>query len=242
MTKKNTVTTADGSQIFYETTGTGTPLFLLHGNGGSSDYFSYQVPVLSRYFKVYTIDLRGHGRSTNTQDKLSFDLLSDDLYLITAQENIHSLNILGFSDGANLAIYFAASHPAMVKHLILNAGNTEFQGLTPFSQISVYLEYFWFRLLGIYSSKWRKRAVITHLMLRDIGITERDLERISAKTLVIVGKKDVIKLTHSMYLAEKIPKASFVLIPGQGHLFARKDPNLFNKNVLSFLLEKQVNL
>lgn len=239
--EEKSIITADGSTLFYEVTGSGFPLFLLHGNGGSSEYFIHQVPVFSRYFKVYTVDLRGHGRSSNTRAVLSFKLLSDDLYLITEKENIHSLNILGFSDGANIAMRFAADHPDRVKHLVLNAGNTEVRGMTGFTKIGVLLEYVWFRLLGIFP-RWRQRAAITALMLKDTGITQDDLHNISAKTLVIVGKRDVIKLKHSMYIADTIPEASFVLVSGQGHLFALKNPKLFNENILSFLLEKQVIL
>lgn len=239
--EKKTITTTDGSTLFYEVTGSGFPLFLLHGNGGSSEYFRYQVPVFSRFFKVYTVDLRGHGRSTNTQSTLSFNLLSDDLYLIIEKEKIHSLDILGFSDGAIIAMRFAADHPKMVRHLILNAGNTSVNGLTYTAKIGVLLEYLWFRILAVLPH-WRGRVAITALMLKDTGITSTDLQRISAKTLVIVGKRDVIKLKHSMYITDMIPDAVFVLVSGQGHLFAQKNPKLFNKHILSFLLEKQVDL
>lgn len=239
--EEKSITIADGSVLFYKVSGTGFPLFLLHGNGGSGEYFIHQAPVFSRFFKVYTVDLRGHGRSTNTQAVLSFKLLSDDLYLITEKENIHSLDILGFSDGANIAMRFAADHPEMVRHLVLNAGNTEVSGMTTAVKIGTQLEYLWFKLLSPFP-RWRKRAAITALMLRDTGITESDLNSISAKTMVIVGKRDVIKLKHSMYIAESIPEAVFVLISGQGHLFALKNPKLFNEHILLFLLEKQVKL
>lgn len=239
--EKKSVTASDGSKLFYEISGSGFPLFLLHGNGGSGDYFKYQLPVFSRYFKVYTVDLRGHGYSTNTQKALSFYLLSDDLYLIIEKENIHSLNIVGFSDGANIAMRFAADHPSMIKHLVLNAGNTTFKGMTALAQIGVYLEYFWFSLLAVFP-KWRNRPAITRLMMKDTGITTEDLQLITAETLVIVGKRDVIKLKHSMYIADEISHAAFVLVHGQGHLFAQKNPKLFNTHILSFLLEKQVIL
>ncbi|WP_321384111.1 alpha/beta hydrolase [uncultured Enterococcus sp.] len=239
--EEKSIIVADGSVLFYKVSGAGFPLFLLHGNGGSGEYFIHQVPVFSRFFKVYTVDLRGHGHSTNTQAVLSFKLLSDDLYLITEKENIHSLDILGFSDGANIAMRFAADHPEMVRHLVLNAGNTEVSGMTTPVKIGTQLEYLWFKLLSPFS-RWRKRAAITVLMLKDTGITESDLNSISAKTMVLVGKRDVIKLKHSMYIAESIPEAVFVLISGQGHLFALKNPKLFNEHILSFLLEKQVKL
>lgn len=52
-----------------------------------------------------------------------------------------------------------------------------------------------------------------------------------------MGKKNVIKLKHSLYIAKTIPKASFVLVKEQGHELARKDPERFNREVLQFLSE-----
>jgi len=62
----------DGSVLYYEKTGSGRPLFLLHGNGGSSAYFSKQVDALRQKHQLYLIDSRGHGKSTNTQKKIDF--------------------------------------------------------------------------------------------------------------------------------------------------------------------------
>ncbi|MCB5950736.1 alpha/beta hydrolase [Enterococcus sp. BWT-B8] len=237
--EKKSILTPDGSKIFYEVSGSGFPLFLLHGNGGSSDYFKHQVPVFSQYFKVYTIDFRGHGKSTNTQKFFSFDLLSDDIYLITVKEKIHFLNILGFSDGANAAMFFASKYPNKVNKLILNAGNTSSEGLSFLIQLGIHAEYSFYSFLGLFSQKWKQYKERTKLMLKDTGITTEDLQHISAKTLVIVGKQDIIKLSHSLYIAEEIPDSSFVLVSGQGHLFAKKNPLLFNQSILTFLLENR---
>lgn len=73
--------------------------------------FSRQVPVLERYYTVYLVDSRGHGRSTNEASMLNFQLMAEDLNTIMLLEKIDQADFLGFSDGANLALVFASSFP-----------------------------------------------------------------------------------------------------------------------------------
>ncbi len=236
--EKKVLLTTDKSLIYYEVSGHGTPLFLLHGNGGSGRYFEKQVPVFSRYFTVYTVDSRAHGRSTNTSIDLTFEQMADDLYNIMVQEQLPQADIVGFSDGANLAMVFTKKYPESVHRLVLNAGNTIVQGVHFPVRILTAIEYIYLRLLALFSQKAKQRLAIVRLMVQDITITALDLKQISQKTLVLVGKHDIIKRSHSMYLAKEIPHATFVLIPRQGHSFARKDPKTFNQEILSFLKEK----
>ena len=213
----------DGSEIYYEKSGQGFPLFLLHGNDGSGRFFSEQVPVLERYYTVYLVDSRGHGRSTNEASMLNFQLMAEDLN--------------GFSDGANLALVFASSFPKKVHRLILNSGNTLVKGVRFSARVISNIHYAWVWLLSLFRPSLRKNLLVIKLLLHDIGLTENDLKKINSPTLIIVGKKDVIKLKHSLYIAKTIPKASFVLVKEQGHELARKDPERFNREVLQFLSE-----
>ncbi len=137
----------DGTEIYYEKSGNGMPLFLLHGNDGSGRFFSEQVPVFSQFYTVYLIDSRGHGRSTNQANTLSFRLMAEDLYTIMLLEGITKANILGFSDGANLGLVFSSYYPEKVHRLILNSGNTLVKGVSP-----SYFDIFFY--LTIYYRSW----------------------------------------------------------------------------------------
>ncbi|MEY8444918.1 alpha/beta fold hydrolase [Enterococcus ratti] len=227
----------DGTQIYYEKIGSGAPLFLLHGNDGSSRFFSEQVPVFKQFYTVYLIDSRGHGRSTNQANTLSFRLMAQDLYTIMRIERIKKANILGFSDGANLALVFSSYYPEKVQRLILNSGNTLVKGVLFSARFLSYLHYMGMWLFSLVCPSFKKNLLVIKLLLTDIGLSTADLEKIQCKTLIIVGKKDVIKLKHSLYLAKTIPNASFVLVKEQGHQLARKDPRRFNQEVLDFLSE-----
>jgi len=65
-----------GSQIFYQTTGKGEPLLLLHGGFGTVEDFSSQTPELSKRFRVVAFELPGHGHTADTNDPLSFEMMS----------------------------------------------------------------------------------------------------------------------------------------------------------------------
>lgn len=238
--QKKILLTTDKSLIYYEVSGHGSPLFLLHGNGGSGKYFEKQVPEFSHYFTVYTVDSRGHGRSTNNSNphSLDFEQMADDLYMIMEQEQIIQADIVGFSDGANLAMVFTKKYPKAVRRLVLNAGNTMVHGVHLPIRIITAIEYVIFNILALFSKKAKQRLSIVRLMIKDIGISDADLKQVTQKTLILVGKYDIIKRDHSLFLAKKIPNATFVSIPNQGHSFAKKDPKTFNQEILSFLKEK----
>lgn len=231
---------ADGTKIYYEIQGRGYPLILLHGNMNDGRYFSRQTPFFDDYYRVFVIDSRGHGKSDNQASCLSFQLMAEDLATVMDLENIESADILGFSDGANLAMKFAAMYPKKVHRLVLNSGNTVTGGVKVIYQLATYFQYFFYWLLHLFNHRYQKKLQIVSLMLKDIDVSAKDLQQIKAPTLVIVGKEDLIKPSHSRFIARSIPHAQLVAIPRQGHLLARKDPVRFNREVLLFLKEKQV--
>lgn len=185
---------------------------------------------------MYLVDSRGHGRSTNEASMLNFQLMAEDLNTIMLLEKIDQADFLGFSDGANLALVFASSFPKKVHRLILNSGNTLVKGVRFSARVISNIHYAWVWLLSLFRPSLRKNLLVIKLLLHDIGLTENDLKN-QLPHFDHRGKKDVIKLKHSLYIAKTIPKASFVLVKEQGHELARKDPERFNREVLQFLSE-----
>ncbi|MGG5316601.1 alpha/beta fold hydrolase [Enterococcus sp. AZ072] len=237
--EKKTASMPDGSQIYYETYGNGPALFLLHGNGGSGRYFSKQINSFCKHFGVFVVDSRGHGRSTNMRPEINFQLMAEDLHHIMELEQIEKADLLGFSDGANLAMVFASMYPDRINHLILNAGNTFPSGIRLLPHLASYIQYSIVWLGSFVDKGMRNFLPILRLLFSEIGLSTEDLEKIKAPTLVIVGKHDVVKTQHSMYIARSIPNASFAIVSGQGHMFARRNPKRFNQEVLEFLLEER---
>lgn len=236
--EKKYLTVKDGSRIYYEKYGQGFPVFLLHGNLGNGRFFSEQIPALAEHFQLFVVDTRGHGHSVSRRRQLTFQLLAEDLKEVMTAEKINKADIIGFSDGANIAMVFAAAYPKMVHRLVLNAGNTEFSGLRKIYQIRSWLMVWFFRIFSGLHARMKNASVAADLLTHDTGLATADLKKISPLTLVIVGKNDIIKAEHSRYLAETIPNAQLVVVEAQGHFLARKAPERFNREILDFLTSK----
>lgn len=84
------------------------------------------------------------------------------------------------------------------------------------------------------SPEARKNAELLGLMVNDPNVRPEELSRIQAPTLVIAGSKDMIKESHTRLIAQSIPWAELVLIPGN-HFVANKNPEAFNEAVMRFL-------
>lgn len=232
--KKGIVELKDKTNIFYEELGNGENLFLLHGNGGSSSYFEYNINELAKYFHLYLIDFRDHGNSDNTRDKLTFDLMANDLYEVFSKLKIKKAHILGFSDGANLALVFTLKFPDCVDKVILNAPNIRFDGTKLFSKVISLLENIFWNILPFFKRNKRVAA----LLLKDLKINRDELRSIEKKVLIIVGSRDLIRVDHVKNIAMNISDSCLIVVKKANHKLARFRPELFNNIVIKFLREE----
>lgn len=97
--------------LYYEKRGAGEPLVLLHGNGEDGSYFLHQMEAFSREFLVYALDTRGHGRSPRGSAPFTISQFAEDLLAFLDEQGLKRVNLLGFSDGGNIALTFALRHP-----------------------------------------------------------------------------------------------------------------------------------
>ena len=109
--------------------GYGAPLILLHGNGESSGYFVNQIDRFANEYRVIAVDTRGHGASPRGNKPFTLETFADDLKNLLDSLNIEKANILGFSDGGNIAVIFALKYPERVASLVLNGANLFPRGL-----------------------------------------------------------------------------------------------------------------
>ncbi|WP_421864339.1 alpha/beta fold hydrolase [Motiliproteus sp.] len=94
------------------------PLVILHGLFGSLDNWAGQSNVLAEHFKVWTLDLRNHGRS-DWSEQMSYPAMADDLLAFLDQQGLDSIDLLGHSMGGKVAMQFALDYPQRVKRLIV---------------------------------------------------------------------------------------------------------------------------
>ena len=217
--------------------GWGEPLILLHGNGEDCGYFKKQIDVFAGLYHVYALDTRGHGLTPRGDAPFTIRQFAEDLLGFMDGQGIERAHLLGFSDGGNIAMVFAIAHPERVGRLILNGANLSPSGVKLSTQLPIELGYRIAKLSSRRSGKARAHAELLGLMVNDPNVRPEELERISARTLVIAGTKDLIKESETRRIAANIPDSRLVFIPGD-HFIARRNPEPFNRAVLDFLGER----
>ena len=221
-------------ELFYTKTGSGPTLLLLHGNGEDGTYFVHQVEEFSRDFTVYAIDTRGHGKSPRGTAPFTISQFADDLLAFMDRQGLKQADILGFSDGGNIALTFALRHPDRVRRLILNGANLDPKGVKPLVQLSIVVGY---HLASLFKSpKARAKAELLGLMVGEPHIDPAELKKLTMPVLVIAGTNDMIRERHTRLIAASIPHARLVLVPGD-HFIASKAPAAFNRAVRTFFTE-----
>lgn len=220
--------------LYYYEKGSKEPFVLLHGNGEDSTYFKHQTDYFSDRYRVIALDTRGHGKSPRGSAPFTIKQFAKDLNEFMNSMAIPEAIILGFSDGANIAMEFALKYPHKVKALILNAGNLNPKGVKRTVQLPIEIGY---KIASLFSSKSQsanKNAEMLGLMVNEPNIKPSELVRITAPTLVICGTRDMIKEAHTKEIAGSLPNAKLVIVKGN-HFIADKNPSAFNKEVEDFL-------
>lgn len=235
------LTVKDGSCLYYETMGTGQPLVLLHGNGGSSQFFHAQAKTLKHFFKLYIIDCRGRGYSSDHSTSISFPLMVEDLKDIFKHEHLQKVHLLGFSDGANLALLFAQTYPQYIQSLILNAANRRFSDLTKNAQENFTLLQKVTGCLGKFIPFVRRKHHYLKLAFSNLPIQEEKLKNLHFPVLILVGEKDIVDLNFSKKLCSWFPNAQLHVEPMVGHDFAHQRPKRYTAEILSFLEQVKIN-
>lgn len=221
-------------KLHFTCRGSGPPLILLHGNGEDGRYFAGQLAFFSKTRRVYAVDSRGHGQSPRGTAPFTIEQFARDLLDFMDEQDIARTDLLGFSDGGNVALTFALAHPERVGKLILNGANLDPSGVKPHIQIPIVLGYKLASLFAEKSPEAKKNAEILGLMVKEPGIPRQALAGLAAPTLVIVGTRDMIKPSHSRLIADSLPNSRFVELEG-GHFIAAKSPDAFNRAVKEFL-------
>jgi len=219
---------------FFVEKGRGEAFILLHGNGGSSDYFKGQTDEFAKEYHVYAVDTRGHGRTPRGEKPFTIRQFADDLLGFMDEQRIGKAHLLGFSDGANTAMVFAIRHPDRADRLILNGANLNADGVKRCVQIPIEIGY---RIAGRFSGKSEsaaRNAEMLGLMVNEPDLSPTELAGIRAKTLVIAGTRDMIREDHTRMIADHIPDARLVFVKGN-HFIANRNPREFNRAVLDFL-------
>jgi pimeloyl-ACP methyl ester carboxylesterase len=253
----------NGTRLYYESAGTGSPVVLVSG-GGTLDRRQWddQFDVLAKRYHVIRYDIRGIGRSARPTGEFSHH---EDLRALLEFLNIKRTVVCGVSFGAVIAIDFTLDHPNMVSGLVLGGAGLSSEKQTSVESVRTLsalaknegLE----RAIGMVTRmpsfvspgnvSARRRIRQMYLDNRDVFAAEfplvtlwqptmppasERLGEIKAPTLIVVGENDnPATVARSERLLSSITGAQKVLIARSGHMVNMDAPAEFNRVVLAFL-------
>jgi non-heme chloroperoxidase len=119
-----TITTKDGTEIFYKDWGTGQPIVFSHGWPLSADdWDTHMLFFLKQGYRVIAHDRRGHGRSTQTGDGHDMDHYADDLAALTKHLDLKQAVHIGHSTGGGEVVHYLGRHgeSRVAKAVIISA-------------------------------------------------------------------------------------------------------------------------
>jgi pimeloyl-ACP methyl ester carboxylesterase len=225
-----------GFKMYAEVYGTGKPLLIIHGNGGSINNFIYQIPYFSKKYKVIIADSRAQGKSIDKGDSLTYEMMADDYAALLDAMKIDSAYVIGWSDGGINGLLLAIRHPEKVKMLAATGAN-----LVP--DTTAVPQQIWDMVMPALTELKNKpnkndgeknQLKLFKLLAEQPHIPLTDLQKISCPSLIIGGDHDVIKEEHTLLIYKNIPKSYLWILPGSGHSTPVVYKDDFNKVVDRF--------
>ena len=241
-------------RIAFDDLGEGEPILLLHGfaadrrlNWRTTGWYDLLV---NAGYRVIAADARGHGHSDKPTDPRAYrpEGIAGDTIRLMNHLKLRKAHVFGYSMGGRNAAWLLYRHPARFLDGIiggaglnvltvddpatwesrgfrLTADNRKTKSLAIPSMEKVYRK--------VTGRGGRLGALAACLLGSFPGIDPRHLARVRAPVLVICGEKDTTS-GSPIPLAEAIPGAKAVVIPGRSHVSAMTDP-FFKGAVLGFL-------
>ena len=250
--------TETGVKIYYDETGEGPAMVLIHANPFDHNLWLYQAAHFSTWFRVISVDIRGYGRSDKVIDPYTLEDMVDDVIGVCRKTGVERAVFGGISVGSGIAILLGLDHPGMADALVLVGGASsrpegyekridgyEQSGVVayhrghmedcvapgfPDTRLGSYL-------LEIFAERGARldgKAIGRVFRARgDAHMTPR-LSSMTVPTLVINGASD-LSLEAGRETASLISGAWHKVLPGTGHVCNIEDPAGFDTAVIEFL-------
>jgi pimeloyl-ACP methyl ester carboxylesterase len=241
----------EGVRTYYEKTGTGEPLILLHGGLCTAETFDAQTSVLAEQYCVYVPERHGHGRTPDIEGAFTYENMAQHTIAFMEALGIASAHLAGWSDGALVGLLIALRRPKLVRKLVfidqyvtLDAAPS---GLLPFlAEMSAdtappFLVEMYRAFspdgpdhFGVVCDKLRT------MWLGETGVELADLEHVAAPTLVVAADDGGMTLEHVAAVQKTLPDSQIAVIPGTSHGAPMEKPHVVNQLIIDFLADEQV--
>jgi pimeloyl-ACP methyl ester carboxylesterase len=229
--------THDGVTLYYETYGSGEPLLLVHGNGGSIGNFAGQIQFFRTRYRVIAMDSRDQGKSSDSSGTLTYEKMTDDLAALLDHLKTGPVNVVGWSDGGIEALLLGIRHPQQVKKIVAMAANLNptDRAVQPDIIAAVKTMLAGMPAQARNTAQGRRELRVTNIVLEQPNIDPKALEKIAAPTLVLASDHDVIREEHTVEIYHHLRNAQLAIFPGATHMIPFDDPATFNAVVDRFL-------
>jgi pimeloyl-ACP methyl ester carboxylesterase len=237
-----------GVRTWFDEHGKGDPLVLMHGGLTDARLFGANIDALADHFHVYTPERRGHGHTPDVEGPLTYDAMARDTVEFLETVVGGPAHLVGWSDGANVAILTALQRPDLVRRMILVSGNFHHEGAVlevlaetdvdpsavppPMEPLAV--------AYGEVSPDGPEHFLVLlrkvmQMVTTSPTLTTDDLERITHRTLVMAGDDDMITLEHTVALYRALRDSELAVIPGASHFLLQEKPAMCNTLMVDFL-------
>jgi pimeloyl-ACP methyl ester carboxylesterase len=233
-------------EMYYEEYGDGKPLVLLHGFGGCTQNWYPFTAELSERYRLIVVDLRGHGHSTNPENKFTHREAAADVSLLLEKLGIDRFSAMGMSSGGMTLLHMATDHPKRIDSMVLVSAASYF----PDQARTIMRRASFATMPQEVKEMYRECAKrgddqIRQLIAQfnalgenydDMNFTAQSLSAIAARTLVVHGDRDnffPVEIPVSIY--RSIPNAALWIIPGGDHVPIYDSAVPFTSTALRFL-------
>jgi pimeloyl-ACP methyl ester carboxylesterase len=240
---------AGGLRTYYEVSGEGEPLLLLHGGFCPAETFDGLTPLLAEAYRVYLPERRGHGRTPDVDGPITFENMAQDTVAFMEALDIASAHLVGWSDGAVVALHVAVMRPELVRKLVLIGTAVNLDGLAPEAREMLasglspeILPPFLRELYANVSPDGPDHFDVVFEKLTATWKVEpsfdlSELGKLAMPVLVMLGDRDIVTVEHAAAVRGALPDAQLAVVPGAGHEFPMVAPELASRPVLAFLSE-----
>jgi pimeloyl-ACP methyl ester carboxylesterase len=246
-----------GAKLYTESVGQGPPILFLHGGALFFDNnFAKQRDYFAANRRVVGIDQRGHGHSPDGAWALSYLQMAEDTAAVIVQLGLGRVDIVGHSDGANIALLVARDHPELVHRIVISGANLR-SGLSaeqllershwPPEKSAAKLQALadslppWFRadyakISPDGAQHWMTLlAKCQQMWIQPVVIEPADVKRILSPVLVMAGDHDFTSIEETTEIYRALPKGQLIIVPGTGHGTFLLRPELVNLAIREFL-------
>ena len=238
----------NGIQIYYEDSGTGEPLLLLHKFFGTADNWKPYVETYSKYFRTIAVDMMGHGRSNiYNENDLNFKHEEYAKMIIALLDylKLKKVSAIGASAGGLTLHYLNVLQPDRFKSVITIGAHIYFSTESRENITRTGIEIF---MNAAKNHGPEKQAYLAKafwefrkLSNSDPSFTPDQLNTFKANWLVVLGDNDPhVPLQLGIEMHQGIPNSRFWVVPNGGHTPHLNDgfQAEFKRISLEFLTEK----